>query len=62
MQIAEWYVHKDLCNKTVIPSDSPGSCSTFKPKLPLLRILSPQVTALGLAQFPGYNSMGYTDL
>ena len=26
-----------------------------------LRILSPQVTALGSAQFPGYNSLGYTD-
>ena len=30
--------------------------------LPLSRILSPQVTALCPAQFPGYNSMGYTDL
>ena len=41
---------------------SPGSCGTFKPIFPLSRILSPQVTALGSAQFPGYNSMGYTDL
>ena len=58
VQIAEWYVHKDLCNKTVIP----GSCGTFQPNLPLPSILSPQVIALGSAQFPGYNSMGYTDL
>ena len=29
---------------------------------PLSRILSPQVTARGSAQFPGYNSMGYTDV
>ena len=43
---------------------SPGSCGTFEPNLPLVEnfFLSRQVTALGSAQFPGYTSMGYTDL
>ena len=50
-QTAEWYVHKDLCNKT---PRLPSRCTvTFKPYLPLSRILSPQLTALGSAQFPG---------
>ena len=34
----------------------------FKPNLPLSKILSSQLTALSLAQLPGYYSMGYTDL
>ena len=38
-----------------------GYCGTFEPNPPLSGILSPQVTALGSDQFPGYNSMGYTD-